>query len=204
MDKGAWQVIVLLSYNFLCTKFLVQLHELLICYKSMEFIWGRDQRIEGFFHTTWKCHIDNTVSETYHLEQDVVWLNPDQERRQRLSQLWHILWEGTASQVACPWGWSQEQGEMSVGCAFIVVSVRRTRWHRANRLALVSLTNFSRFWNVETDPGCLIRVPAWAFLGGVVCPEVCKSWGQWVEWWLHGCSRRRMTNSQSLLKFMSI
>ena len=29
----------------------------------------------------------------------------------------------------------------------------------------MSLTNFSRFWDVEADPGCLLCGPAWAFLG---------------------------------------
>ena len=38
----------------------------------------------------------------------------------------------------------------------------------------MSLTNFSRFWDVEADPGCLLCGLAWAFLGGVECPEVCK------------------------------
>ena len=84
----------------------------------MEFIGGRDQRVEGFFHTG-KCCIDNMVSAPYHLVRGVVWLNPDLEIRQRDGHiLWHILWESAASQVARHWGWSQAQGELSVGMCF--------------------------------------------------------------------------------------
>ena len=67
------------------------------------------------------------VSEPYHLERDVVWLNPDQERRQRDCHSYGTF-SGKAQLLTLhATGVGHRHRERHLwGCAFIVVSVGRT------------------------------------------------------------------------------
>ena len=99
----------------------------------------------------------------------------------------HILWESTASQVACHWGWSQAQGDTSVGMCFYCGFCGKNRVTQDKQVSIDEFDKLQQILGCGSWPWMPATWPCMGFFAGCRVSrsvQVLRGVGGMVATWL--------------------